>query len=104
MIYDLYGPIDFLFIDAFHEKKQVLKDFDNFSKFVREGTGIIFMHDTHPSDEKHCGSGYCYTAWQAAWHIRKNYSENFEIVTIPFPTTGLSILRKSSKQLAWRNK
>lgn len=97
-------PIDFLFIDACHEKEQVLKDFDNFSKFVKEGTGIITIHDTHPIDERLLSEQNCWNSWEAAWEIRKNpkYSD-FEIFTLPGPFAGLSLIRKSKNQLSWRN-
>lgn len=98
------NEVDFLFIDACHEKNQVLRDFNNFSKFVKEGTGLIFMHDTHPIREDLLDSGYCHNANEAAWEIRTNekYRKKFEIVTLPGPWFGLTIIRKSSKQLAWR--
>lgn len=95
-------PIDLLFIDADHRKEQVIKDFDNFSKFVREGTGIIAMHDTHPIDKRLLSDDNCSTAWQAAWEIRRNPKyENFEIFTFPGPFAGLSLVRKSKHHLSW---
>lgn len=92
------GKIDFLFIDACHEKDQVLKDFFNFSKFVKEGTGLIFLHDTCPMNRKLLSRRYCHNAWEAAFIIRSLYRE-FEIVTLPGPKAGLSIIRKSKGQL-----
>lgn len=96
-------PIDFLFIDAWHEKEQVLKDFNNYSKFVKEGTGIIALHDTHPVDERLLTENNCFSAWEAAWEIKKNkdYSD-FEIFTFPGPFAGLSLLRKCKNQLSWK--
>lgn len=94
-------PIDFLFIDADHTRRQVLKDFENFSKFVREGTGIIAMHDTHPINESLLSDDKCSNAWEAAWFIRQFMWKNFEFFTIPGPFAGLTLLRKSEKHLAW---
>jgi len=95
--------VDFLFIDACHEKEQVLKDFDNFSKFVRDDTGLIFLHDTYPTKKELTAQGYCSNAYKAAWEIRTNekYRKCFEIVTLPGPFFGLSIIRKARKQLGW---
>lgn len=97
-------PIDLLFIDADHRKESVLADFDALSPFVREGTGLILLHDTYPVAEYLLNDGYCSNAWEAAWEIRKNpkYAD-FEIVTLPGPYAGLSIIRKAGKgHLAWK--
>ena len=96
-------PIDFLFIDACHERSQVLTDFMNFSKLVREGTGIIAMHDTHPICKELLAKDRCHTTWEAAMQIRKLLHEEFEIFTIPGPFAGLSLLRKinKNKHLSW---
>ena len=93
--------IDFLFIDAGHKKEQVLRDFYNFSEFVREGTGIIAMHDTHPICEELLEDDRCSNAWEAAWDIRQNSSDRFEFFTIPGPFAGLTLLRKAKKHLSW---
>lgn len=96
--------IDFLFIDGCHEKEQVLRDFKNFGKFVREGTGIICMHDTYPIDKDLMTPGYCHNAWKAAWTIRREWTFNdYEIVTLPGPFFGISIARRISvsKHFGW---
>ena len=94
-------PIDFLFIDACHEKNQVLKDFENFSKFVKEGTGIIAMHDTHPICKELLVEDRCYNAWEAALYIKDHMRNEFEFFTIPGPFAGLTLLRKAKKHLSW---
>ncbi len=96
-------PIDLLFIDADHEKEQVLKDFDNFSPFLKEETGLICMHDTLPANPELLRPGKCGTAWKAAWEIRtaKKY-EGFEVLTLPGNWVGLTLVRKSKKQLYWK--
>jgi predicted O-methyltransferase YrrM len=96
-------PIDFLLIDADHQKDAVLADFDALSPFVRPGTGMIFLHDTHPVTPELIAPGYCHSAWEAANEIRwsDRYRIDFEIVTIPGPWAGLSIIRKSRSQLSW---
>jgi glycosyltransferase involved in cell wall biosynthesis len=95
-------PIDFLFIDADHKKESVLNDFNMFSKFVKENTGIIAIHDTYPVYSELLDPMFCNNAWEAAWEIRNNpdYKE-FEFFTIPGPFAGLTLLRKSKKPLGW---
>jgi cephalosporin hydroxylase len=97
-------PINLLFIDADHRKESVLADFDALSPSVQEGTGLILLHDTYPSAEYLLADGYCSNAWEAAFEIRKNRKyDNFEIVTLPGPYAGLSIIRKVGKEhLHWK--
>lgn len=97
-------PIDMLFIDADHRKEAVLADFDALSPFVREGDGLILLHDTHPVRESLLSDRFCSNAWEAAWTIRKSrkYNRNFEIVTLPGPWAGLSIIRKAKRHLSWK--
>lgn len=95
-------PIDFLFIDACHKKESVLEDFTLVSPFVREGTGMIAMHDTCPAYEDLLQDDFCSNAWEAAWEIRNNPKfKDFEIVTIPSKWAGLTLLRKAKHQLWW---
>ncbi len=96
-------PIDLLFIDADHAKQAVLSDVDRISPFVREGTGLILLHDTYPIAEHLLAPGYCNNAWEAAWTIRRSPKyKDFEIVTLPGPYAGLSIIRKAPRHLCWR--
>jgi predicted O-methyltransferase YrrM len=88
------NSIDFLFIDANHKYDAVLLDFFRFSSFVPLHTGLIFLHDTYPIKEELLSDGYCSTAWKAAKAIHKIYKNKFEIVTLPGPWAGLSIIRK----------
>jgi len=97
-------PIDLLFIDADHRARSVLADFNALSPFVAKGHGLILLHDTHPNDECLIADGYCYDAWEAASTIHKHgvYAD-WEIVTLPGPYAGLSIIRNAEKHLAWRD-
>lgn len=97
-------PIDLLFIDADHRKDSVLRDFDNLSPFVTPGSGLILLHDTYPSAEYLLADGYSSNAWEAAReiHLNPKYSD-FEIVTLPGPYAGLSIIRKAEQHLHWRD-
>lgn len=97
------GPIDFLFIDADHDKKAVLHDLDALVPYMTEGTGLILLHDTHPVAENLLRPQYCHNAWEAAWTIRKQRKYgSLEIVTLPGPVAGLSIIRKARRHLAWK--
>jgi hypothetical protein len=86
--------IDFLFIDADHRYQYVIADFGTFSTFVPEHTGLILLHDTYPITEALLADGYCSDAWKAARQIRKKLHHLFEIITLPGPRAGLSIIRK----------
>ena len=95
--------IDLLFIDADHRKSAVLADLRNLSKFVRIGTGLILLHDTHPVNSRLLQDGYCSNAWEVAELVHSSgFFCDFEIVTLPGPWAGLSILRKVGKHhLQW---
>lgn len=97
-------PINLLFIDADHSAKVVMQDFNRLSQFVPEGTGLILLHDTHPISKEQLAPTRCGDAWKAAWMIRSDPAfQHFEIVTLPGPIAGLSIIRKAIKHLAWKS-
>jgi hypothetical protein len=96
-------PIDLLFIDADHNARSVIADFNVLSPFVPKGHGLILLHDTHPNHKDLLKEGYCYNAWEAARTIhRHGLYADWEIVTLPGPYAGLSIIRNAEKHLAWR--
>ena len=98
------GAIDLLFIDGDHREKSVLADVDAFLPYVRPCTGLILLHDTYPSIPKLEADGYSSTAGTAARKIHKSPKyKNIEIVTLPGPYAGLSILRKATQHLHWKN-
>lgn len=101
--WDPNKKIDLLFIDGDHRKEAVLSDFDLLSPFVTPGTGLILLHDTYPSAPHMLADGYCSNAWEAAREIHRNRKkyEDFEIVTLPGPFAGLSIIRYAPKHLHW---
>jgi predicted O-methyltransferase YrrM len=96
--------IDMLFIDADHECGAVLNDFWAYFPYVRPGTGLILMHDTHPINQELLDPGYCHDAWIAAKQLSLRSTENqYEIVTLPGPWAGLSIVRKlGAHHLSWK--
>ena len=60
---------DIIFIDADHEKNQVLKDFDNaFACLSPNGT--IIMDDINPLDEYLLDPKFCNNAWEAWAELR----------------------------------
>lgn len=95
--------IDLLFIDADHTYEYVIQDFIRLSRFVPNGTGLILLHDTHPISQEQLAPSRCGDAWKAAWKIRSDpaFRRQFEIVTLPGPIAGLSIIRKAKEHLSW---
>jgi hypothetical protein len=94
---------DLIFIDADHRKEQVLKDFNNALSVSRKGSGLILLHDTHPMLPSLMAEGYCSNAYEAAWEIRQEaHVKGYEMLTLPGPWAGLSIVRNSSIQLGWK--
>ncbi len=91
--------IDMVFIDADHSHASSLRDFDNVFPYVRND-GLIFFHDTYPMSRQWICKESCGDSYKTAWYIRQNYKDRCEILTLPFHP-GLSIVRKSSKQLEW---
>jgi len=112
-LWPAYLTIDLLFIDANHSAEQVRKDFITWSKFVTPGTGLVLLHDTYPCGPKYLKPGYCNDAWKVADNIHmfdrdnlefyETFNENYyEIVTLPGPRAGLSIIRKrGNHHLHW---
>lgn len=116
-------PIDMLFIDGDHNKETVAHDFFEIGKFVREGTGLILLHDTHPMTEELLQPQFCNNAWEFADHlfaqasIQQEYGEivsegpNYhwwhkyiEVLTLPGPWAGLTIVKKrGTHHLCWKN-
>lgn len=96
-------PIDMLFIDADHSAEAVIADFIALSKFVRNDTGLILLHDTYPVNERLLKNDRCGDAWKVAKIIHNKF-KNFEIVTLPGPWAGLSIIRKVNDIHGWMDK
>ena len=85
-------PIDLLYIDADHSHEQSRRDFENFSPYVRPN-GLILMHDTFPLNEDFEQLHLSGTVYQTAQDIKREYRDEFEIMTIPY-LCGVSLLRK----------
>lgn len=95
--------IDLLFIDADHSAKAVFNDLNNLSPFVREFTGMILLHDTFPINERLLEDDRCGDAWRIAKWVHEA-KKDFEIVTLPGPWAGLSIIRKVGTGHGWMDK
>ena len=96
-------PIDLLFIDANHTAEAVLADFEALSPFVCPYSGLILLHDTFPVSERLLENDRCGSAWKIAKLIHEQ-KKDFEIVTLPGPWAGLSIIRKVPKGHGWMDK
>ena len=90
---------DLIFIDADHKFEQAKKDFLNAVRFLNDN-GIVVIHDTYPGNADYLNDDRCSDSYRLAWEIRTKMNRDFEIVTIPVHP-GLSIIRKSGKQLSW---
>jgi hypothetical protein len=111
--------IDVLFIDGDHNKETVEHDFFEIGKFVRTGTGLILMHDTHPMTEELLQPQFCNNAWKFASELFDGVSNQyelgplymnddsyryFEVLTLPGPWAGLTIVKKRGQHhLCWEN-
>lgn len=86
------SQIDMLLIDGDHSKESVQSDFYGLIPYVTPNTGLVFLHDTYPVKPELLKPQFCGNAWEVAKEIRLR--KDIEIVTIPGPWAGLSIIRK----------
>lgn len=93
--------IDLCFIDADHSHEQSYKDFINIFDYVAED-GLVIFHDTYPINEMYTQSDWCNDAYKTPWKIRHELFKFCELVTLPIQP-GLTILRKSNRQLTWNS-
>jgi hypothetical protein len=61
---------DIIFIDASHEKHQVLRDFENALARLNEN-GTIIMDDINPTEPFLLSEEFCHNAWEAFAELRK---------------------------------
>lgn len=85
--------IDLLFIDADHSMDAVLNDFYNYLPFVNEN-GLILIHDSFPQSLEYTDEGYSGTCYKAIELIKLNMTDEYEILTVPFPP-GVTMIRKT---------
>lgn len=85
-------PFDVVFVDADHSYAGCLRDLWHALEVVRPITGLILVHDTYPTTPSLIDPRYCGEAWRA---LRDFAAEaNCEVVTLPGPWAGMSIIRK----------
>lgn len=96
---------DLIFIDAFHEYRQVVRDINNALKFLKR-KGIIICHDVYPFDRLDLPnltdkqpptslSAWTGDAWKAVFHVRWLMPKLNYYVVKNFP--GYLYLRKRRK-------
>jgi predicted O-methyltransferase YrrM len=86
---------DCVFIDACHEYKQVLIDYENSFKLV-PNDGIIFLHDTYPPDLGKGSLLACGDSYNAYLELKKH--KNIDIINLPI-WVGLTIIRKHTENI-----
>lgn len=91
---------DLVFIDACHSHIASLEDFTNVLPLTNDN-GLILLHDTYPPSEKFTNNHYCSDTYKTAEVIKRDFSKQCEIVTIPL-FYGVSIVRKLDRQLLWK--
>lgn len=72
---DLNIKFDLIYIDAFHEKTQVYRDFCNSINHLNKG-GIIILHDIFPLSKEYTSQSLNGTAYEFWIDLVKNYPEN----------------------------
>jgi hypothetical protein len=71
---------DIIFIDASHEKNQVLRDFDNALARLNEN-GTIIMDDINPTEPFLLSPTFCDNAWEAFAELGKRSDIQMHAVT-----------------------
>jgi hypothetical protein len=83
---------DMVFIDADHSFEQSYKDFLNVKDYVVDN-GFVFFHDTYPCNEELTKPEFCNDCYKTPIEIRKNFPNEWELVTLPF-NPGVTICKK----------
>ena len=89
-----HEPIDMLFIDGDHSEDNVFQDLSGLFNWVVPETGLIFLHDTFPIKPELLSKDRSGDAWKVARKVHLFWKQDCEIVTLPGPWGGISILRK----------
>lgn len=74
---------DIIFIDADHEKTQVLKDFENSLERLNPN-GTIIMDDINPTEDWLLTPQFCHNAWEAFAELSKRKDIEIHAVTPSF--------------------
>ncbi len=90
--------VDIVFIDADHNIKSVIRDFENSLKILNR-LGIIFIHDTDPKSKEFIKRNRCNDAYKIISYIEKKHP-SLNIVTLPISEAGLSmVMRKKDRRI-----
>ena len=90
--------LDMLFIDANHDKNEVIKDFINLEPFCTEEC-IVLFHDTYPKNLEYADSRFCGDAYAAIPILSDKYT-NWAFVGIPIHP-GLTIASRFPLFPSW---
>jgi predicted O-methyltransferase YrrM len=91
---------DIIFVDGYHEKKQVLKDINNSLKILNQN-GFIITHDTLPLQPDSLKPRVCWNAWEAFVYLRKT-NPNIKmasVITKDDTYTGCGIIKHGKQEL-----
>lgn len=93
------SEFDVIFIDAYHEKTQVLKDINNALLCLSPG-GAIVTHDTLPNLKICIDPTLCWNAWEAFAELRHT-NPNIYMASIPFTVEGVGcgVIRHGTQKL-----
>ena len=87
---------DIIFIDADHERDQVLRDIKNSLNHLNEN-GTIVCHDMCPTDKKLLQPSFCNNSWEALAKLRTT-DPDLEIFTVN-TDHGVGVIRRGSQEL-----
>jgi len=99
-------PFDLIFIDGFHNYKQVVKDLNNSLEYLKPN-GVILIHDVNPLDKPDFVSGdkqkggkpWCGDVWKIIPHIKYKRTDLDFVNIEEFP--GLTVVwkRKNKRKI-----
>jgi len=77
---------DIIFVDGFHEKKQVKRDIENSLLHLNEN-GIVVCHDVNPREESLLAKNLCWNAWEVFAELRCT-RDDLEMYSVEFDHVG----------------
>jgi len=92
---------DVVYIDACHQRENVVRDFNNVLKHLNSD-GIIFVHDLIPDTEELTAAWYCGDGFKVLAHILKNQPNDFEIYSLD-SDYGLTVFVNPKKEITLKD-
>ena len=86
---------DLIFVDAFHECKQVLRDFENSLRWLSRG-GVILIHDTDPAEARYAVPETCGNVWKIHGHLEERRDVRW--VTLPLLGSGMTVVTRADNR------